>query len=81
MVAPRPGDYRTSYGPAERASRTREAFPAANEDPLWQALKAMRMQLAREQGVPPYVIFHDSTLLEIYHQPRVILLNWGLSVG
>lgn len=32
---------------------------------LWNALKAMRTELAREQGVPPYVIFHDSTLQEI----------------
>jgi ATP-dependent DNA helicase RecQ len=48
----------------------REAFAGANEDPLWLALKAKRMELAREQGVPPYVIFHDSTLLEILnHRP------------
>jgi len=50
---------------AERDARRRQPFEGANEDPLWQALKARRMELAREQGVPPYVIFHDSTLLEI----------------
>ncbi|SFI69884.1 DNA helicase RecQ [Nitrosomonas sp. Nm34] len=66
---------------AERASRTREAFAAANEDPLWQALKAMRMQLAREQGVPPYVIFHDSTLLEIFHQRPGNLTELGCISG
>jgi len=56
---------------AERGSRIREAFAGANDDPLWQALKAKRMELAREQGVPPYVIFHDSTLLEILNKrPR-----------
>lgn len=56
---------------AERGSRLREGFAGANEDPLWQALKAKRLELAREQGVPPYVIFHDSTLLEILNQrPR-----------
>jgi ATP-dependent DNA helicase RecQ len=49
----------------ERSTRAREAFAGANDDPLWQALKAKRMELAREQGVPPYVIFHDSTLLEM----------------
>ena len=54
----------------ERSARMREAFAGANEDPLWLALKAKRMELAREQGVPPYVIFHDSTLLEILkHRP------------
>jgi ATP-dependent DNA helicase RecQ len=53
---------------AERASRAKEAFAGASDDPLWQALKAKRMELAKEQGVPPYVIFHDSTLLEILNQ-------------
>jgi ATP-dependent DNA helicase RecQ len=49
----------------ERNSKSREPFAGANDDPLWLALKAKRTELAREQGVPPYVIFHDSTLLEI----------------
>jgi len=57
-----------SMSKAERGARAREAFDGANEDPLWQALKARRMELAKEQGVPPYVIFHDSTLLEILNQ-------------
>ena len=50
----------------ERAGKSREAFSGADEDRLWLALKACRMALAREQGVPPYVIFHDSTLLEMH---------------
>lgn len=29
---------------------------------LWTALRTLRLELARKQGVPPYVIFHDSTL-------------------
>jgi ATP-dependent DNA helicase RecQ len=54
----------------ERGARRSQPFTGANEDPLWQALKAKRLELAREQGVPPYVIFHDSTLLEILkHRP------------
>jgi ATP-dependent DNA helicase RecQ len=32
---------------------------------LWEALRDVRTALAKEQGVPPYVIFHDSTLREI----------------
>ena len=35
---------------AEQGARAREAFAGANEDPLWLALKAKRMELAREQG-------------------------------
>ena len=31
------------------------------------------LELAREQGVPPYVIFHDATLTELAHaRPRSI---------
>ncbi len=62
---------------AERGARAREAFAGANEDPLWQALKARRLELAREQGVPPYVIFHDSTLLEILHRRPASLAELG----
>ncbi len=32
---------------------------------LFDRLRARRMELARAQGVPPYVIFHDSTLAEM----------------
>ena len=50
-----------------RSGRKRE--PVTLEDPaaeaLFQALRAHRLALARAQGVPPYVIFHDSTLAEM----------------
>ncbi len=58
---------------AERTAKSREPFAGANDDPLWLALKAKRTALAREQGVPPYVIFHDSTLVEILnHRPHTL---------
>jgi ATP-dependent DNA helicase RecQ len=36
---------------------------APPDQALFEALRAKRMALAKAQGVPPYVIFHDSTLL------------------
>lgn len=43
------------------------------DDALWQALKDKRLELAREQGVPPYIIFHDSSLAEIHaKKPRTL---------
>ena len=42
-----------------KKGRTR---PAASDDPLFEALRERRRELAKEQGVPPYVVFHDSTL-------------------
>ena len=55
---------------AKRASRAeRRTAAKVIEDPaaeaLFQALRAKRMELARAQGVPPYVIFHDATLVEV----------------
>ena len=32
---------------------------------LWEALRAWRLEEARRQELPPYVIFHDSTLTEV----------------
>jgi ATP-dependent DNA helicase RecQ len=32
---------------------------------LFERLRAMRLEIARARGVPPYVIFHDSTLREL----------------
>jgi len=32
---------------------------------LWDELRALRLRLAEEHGVPPYVIFHDATLQEM----------------
>jgi ATP-dependent DNA helicase RecQ len=66
---------------AERASRAKEAFVGASDDPLWQALKAKRMELAKEQGVPPYVIFHDSTLLEILNRRPQTLVDMARISG
>jgi len=49
---------------AARRGRSAAAPPSDDilQDPLWQALRAKRMELAKAQGVPPYVIFHDSVL-------------------
>ena len=33
--------------------------------PLFERLRAVRLDIARSRGVPPYVIFHDATLREM----------------
>ncbi|MFZ5465934.1 MAG: DNA helicase RecQ [Pseudomonadota bacterium] len=47
---------------AKRATSGRTLPPGADQA-LWDALRARRRELAQEQGVPPYVIFHDATLM------------------
>ena len=56
----------------ERASRKgRNAAMNPIGDPLFDALRKLRRDLASEAGVPPYVIFHDSTLRDLAAQrPR-----------
>jgi ATP-dependent DNA helicase RecQ len=40
---------------------------------LWDALRAWRLGEARRQELPPYVIFHDSTLIEVARRRPVSL--------
>src|SRR3569623_2684964 len=56
----------------ERASRkARNAAMNPIGDPLFDALRKLRRDLASEAGVPPYVTFHDSTLRDLAAQrPR-----------
>jgi ATP-dependent DNA helicase RecQ len=53
--------------PVKGKSRPKGAGAASfGGDPdLFEALRAVRAQLARERGVPPYVIFHDTTLRQM----------------
>jgi ATP-dependent DNA helicase RecQ len=58
--------------PAARRStaKTRSAarlatLPDSESEGLFQRLREWRLRTARAQGVPPYVIFHDATLLAI----------------
>ncbi|MFQ5644834.1 MAG: DNA helicase RecQ, partial [Thiogranum sp.] len=47
-----------------RASRPVIELDTADQQ-LFEALRLRRLELAREHSVPPYVIFHDSTLREL----------------
>lgn len=38
---------------------------ALPETSVFQALRALRLQISRQQGLPPYVVFPDSTLREM----------------
>jgi ATP-dependent DNA helicase RecQ len=61
-----------------RTRRTRDAAQAsaatvlgAADQPVFESLRELRARLAKEQNVPAYVIFHDSTLRAIAEQrPR-----------
>ena len=50
-----------------RKTRKRHANRSANPvgDPLFDALREKRRVIATENGIPPYVVFHDATLREM----------------
>jgi len=54
-----------------RGARGGEANPVG--DVLFDALRALRRELAQNAGVPPYVVFHDSTLRAMAaHRPTTL---------
>ena len=46
-------------------SAKKQAAVRPQDEKLWEALRECRSNIAKENGVPPYVIFHDSTLQEM----------------
>jgi ATP-dependent DNA helicase RecQ len=50
------------------------AAAAAEGGALFEHLRALRKRLADENGLPPYVIFHDATLREMAAR-RPLTLN------
>jgi ATP-dependent DNA helicase RecQ len=60
-------------GKAPRRSRVEgESWEGVDRD-LFERLRAMRLRVARDRGVPPYVIFHDTTLRELARlKPRTL---------
>ncbi|MCB1875785.1 MAG: HRDC domain-containing protein, partial [Chromatiales bacterium] len=65
---------------ASKAERRAGRGSAASGGGLWEALRALRKSLAEEQGVPPYVIFHDSTLADLVDKkPRSVAELNGIS--
>jgi ATP-dependent DNA helicase RecQ len=59
--------------PSSRKSRAKKTVEIDTESPLWQALRQWRLETARSEEVPPYVIFHDATLAAIVEtRPRTL---------
>jgi len=54
----------TRNEPRTRSRAEAESWQDVDRD-LFERLRAVRLGVARERGVPPYVIFHDATLREM----------------
>ena len=69
--------------PAQKTSKKLSQAPLPDDIDvgIWEALRAHRRVLAEIQGVPPYVIFHDSTLQAMAEQMPSTLAEFGALPG
>jgi ATP-dependent DNA helicase RecQ len=51
--------------PVDKAELRHKGSSNKQQGELWDALKSCRSELARTQEVAPYIIFHDTTLMEM----------------
>jgi ATP-dependent DNA helicase RecQ len=58
--------FRSEWQPRKSLRRSHRPSEFSRDDKaLWNLLRAKRAELAETQNVPPYVIFHDSTITEM----------------
>lgn len=79
--------FRIDTATAKKKSKTKDKIVSKDKtmaipnDPLWHALKNKRMALAKEQGVPPYIIFHDTSLVEMHSRKPATLDDFAKIPG
>ncbi|MGM0678165.1 MAG: DNA helicase RecQ [Pseudomonadota bacterium] len=56
---------RPTRTPREPRRTAAAGLDSPEDQRLFEALRTCRRRLADEQGVPPYVVFHDATLMEM----------------
>ena len=66
---------------ARRESSTSTTLADPENHRLWLALRDLRKRLAETQGVPPYVIFHDTVLLDMVKRRPPSLAEMGQLSG
>lgn len=66
--------------PALTKGRDRPVIAEADRE-VWERLRALRKRLAESHGVPPYVVFNDSTLVDMLRQRPTNLDDMALVSG
>ncbi len=67
------------YQKAQKTERSRNqiTFDNPEDTTLFDLLKSARLEMAKSQSIPPYVIFHDKTLLEMVKLKPTTLSAFG----
>jgi len=63
------------------SKKTSREFAKTDDTLLWNALRAKRKMIADAQDVPPYVIFHDATLMAMLEAKPTNRQQMGLLSG
>jgi ATP-dependent DNA helicase RecQ len=66
---------------AKKSSSAGAAAPTAGDYELFEALRALRKKLADQNGLPPYVIFHDASLREMAQRKPVTIADFATVPG
>jgi ATP-dependent DNA helicase RecQ len=72
---------RRDIGGKTVSQQTKAVLPSDITTSLWEALRECRRTFAEAQGVPPYVIFHDSSLREMCTALPQNLMQFGRITG
>jgi ATP-dependent DNA helicase RecQ len=78
---PPPAKERRRVSGGERGTAAAAPELGEGDQALFEALRSWRLAQAREQGVPPYVVFHDRTLIEIAGGRPASLAELGRVAG
>lgn len=67
------------YRKMSKSKSLKQAIEISDPDEakLFDKLKAARLEIAKDQNIPPYVIFHDKTLLEMVRLKPKSLAEFG----
>lgn len=71
----------TSSGRGTGSASPASQLVRGEEREQWEALRTLRRNLAQEHAVPPYVIFPDSTLLEMLRSKPTSMADMGRVSG
>ena len=61
---PSPASQRSNRD-AKRTRNAQKKFSDPEKQRLWEHLRRCRLEIAKKQGLPPFLIFHDGTLHEL----------------
>ena len=74
-------EVKVKHATVSEGQKGKPTLDNANDEKLFQRLRILRLELAKAQNVPPYVIFHDTTLIALAKARPKTLQTMGAISG